>query len=192
MKPLYVDRKQSGAVLIVSLIMLLLLTIIGMASMGGTLLEERMSGNLRDQNLALQAAEAALREGETVATLDSGAGSCAASGGFDGSDGCYSSEGRVCIDADASNDASCWPGSNDPANWADWTSNGRTLSGAKALPKVAEQPRFVVERQQTQETCPENKTKQCDKTSYFKVTARGVGGNVNTVVVLQSLFRRDY
>jgi type IV pilus assembly protein PilX len=57
---------QRGAILIVALIMLLLLTIIGLSSMRGTSLQESMTGNMRDSNLSLQAAEAALRKGETV------------------------------------------------------------------------------------------------------------------------------
>ncbi|TBU92954.1 pilus assembly PilX family protein [Phytopseudomonas dryadis] len=61
-------KSQRGAILIVALIMLLLVTIIGLASMRGTSLQERMAGNLRDQELALQAAEAALRKGETLVT----------------------------------------------------------------------------------------------------------------------------
>ncbi|MFI8742234.1 pilus assembly PilX family protein [Stutzerimonas zhaodongensis] len=55
---------QKGAVLVVALIMLLLLTVIGLASMRGTSLQESMSGNMRDSSLALQASEAALRKGE--------------------------------------------------------------------------------------------------------------------------------
>jgi len=61
-------RKQQGAVLIVALIMLLLLTIIGLSSMRGTSLQESMAGNMRDANLALQASEAALRKGEETVT----------------------------------------------------------------------------------------------------------------------------
>lgn len=56
--------QQRGAVLIVALIMLLLLTIIGLSSMRGTSLQENMASNMRDSNLALQASEAALRKGE--------------------------------------------------------------------------------------------------------------------------------
>lgn len=59
-------NSQQGAILIVALIMLLLVTIIGLASIRGTSLQERMAGNLRDQELALQAAEAALRKGESI------------------------------------------------------------------------------------------------------------------------------
>ena len=56
--------QQRGAALIVSLMFLLVLTIIGIASVSTTKLQERMAHNTREQNLALQAAEAALRDGE--------------------------------------------------------------------------------------------------------------------------------
>lgn len=59
-------NNQRGATLIIALIMLLLLTIIGLSSMRGTSLQESMAGNMRDSSLALQAAEAALRQGEGV------------------------------------------------------------------------------------------------------------------------------
>lgn len=63
-------HREQGIVLVIALIMLLLMTMAGLASMRGTTLEERMAGNWRDQNLALQAAEAALRHGEnTLAPL---------------------------------------------------------------------------------------------------------------------------
>lgn len=55
---------QRGAVLIVSLIFLLLLTLIGTTAMRTTTLQERMAGNTRDTNLSLQAAEAGLRAGQ--------------------------------------------------------------------------------------------------------------------------------
>lgn len=60
--------RQRGAILVIALIMLLLLTIIGLTSIRGTSLQESMSGNLRDTNISLQAAEAALRKGEAIVT----------------------------------------------------------------------------------------------------------------------------
>ncbi|MCQ4322066.1 pilus assembly PilX family protein [Stutzerimonas stutzeri] len=57
-------EREKGAVLIVALVMLLLLTIIGAASMRDTNLQEKMAGNFRDQNIAFQAAEATLRYAE--------------------------------------------------------------------------------------------------------------------------------
>jgi Tfp pilus assembly protein PilX len=59
-------RSARGAVLLVSLVMLLLLTVIGLAGMRMVQLEERMAGNLRDRQVAFQAAEAALRAGEAA------------------------------------------------------------------------------------------------------------------------------
>ena len=61
-------NNQRGAILIIAMVMLLLLTIIGLSSMRGTSLQESMAGNIRDSSLALQAAEAALRQGEGVAS----------------------------------------------------------------------------------------------------------------------------
>jgi type IV pilus assembly protein PilX len=49
-------------VLIVALLFLVILTILGVTAMSATTMEERMSGNTRDTNIALQAAEAALRD----------------------------------------------------------------------------------------------------------------------------------
>lgn len=60
-------ESERGAVLLVSLVMLLLLTLIGLAGMRMVQLEERMAGNLRDRQMAFQAAEAALRAGEAAA-----------------------------------------------------------------------------------------------------------------------------
>lgn len=54
---------QRGAVLIVSLIMLLLLTLVGLSGMRGTSLQENMASNLRESQVAYQAAEAALQMG---------------------------------------------------------------------------------------------------------------------------------
>ncbi|SFG89080.1 type IV pilus assembly protein PilX [Neptunomonas qingdaonensis] len=78
-------KRQQGAALIVGMVMMLVLTIIGLSAMQGTAMQEKMSGNMRDANLALQAGEAALRyveEGylKSLDDLDVGKpyGSCAA------------------------------------------------------------------------------------------------------------------
>jgi type IV pilus assembly protein PilX len=67
--PLILRRQQSGISLVVVLILLLIMTLLGLAVLRGTLLEERMSANLLDRSLSFQAAEAALREGEALAAL---------------------------------------------------------------------------------------------------------------------------
>jgi type IV pilus assembly protein PilX len=60
--------RERGMVLITSLIILLVLTLLGLASIQNTNMEERMAGNLRAENVAFQAAEAALRAGEACMT----------------------------------------------------------------------------------------------------------------------------
>jgi type IV pilus assembly protein PilX len=57
---------QQGAALITSLIILLVLTMLGVSAMNSSSLQELMAGNMRDQNLSFQAAEAALRDAERV------------------------------------------------------------------------------------------------------------------------------
>ncbi len=58
---------QRGAALLVVLMLLLIMTLLGLASLRGAMMEERMSANLFDRGLMFQAAEAALREGEARA-----------------------------------------------------------------------------------------------------------------------------
>ncbi|MBK9217169.1 MAG: hypothetical protein IPL70_01255 [Uliginosibacterium sp.] len=55
-------NRQSGAALVVGLVVLVLLTLLGIAAMRTSALEERMAGNLRESNIAFQSAEGALRE----------------------------------------------------------------------------------------------------------------------------------
>ena len=60
-------RRQHGATLIVVLILLLIMTLLGLAVLRGTTLEERMTANMYDRSLGFQAAESALRQGEALA-----------------------------------------------------------------------------------------------------------------------------
>ncbi|PIE20463.1 MAG: hypothetical protein CSA61_01700 [Neptuniibacter caesariensis] len=62
-------KKQEGAALIISLIFLLILSLIGVSSMQGTTMQEKMAGNLRDMYVSINTAEAALVEGERQAAI---------------------------------------------------------------------------------------------------------------------------
>jgi len=77
------------------------------------------------------------------------------------------STGTLAYDATHSNDAAYW-GS------FDWVSNG---TQGPSLNQVATAPRYVVE-----------KMADVGTTKYFRVTARGIGGDSNAVVVLQALY----
>ncbi len=61
-------RQQQGVALFVALIMLLIVTVLGLASMRATTLQERMSANMYDRSLAFQRSEAAMRAAENAIT----------------------------------------------------------------------------------------------------------------------------
>ncbi|MEO8001076.1 MAG: pilus assembly protein [Arenimonas sp.] len=60
-------RNQKGVSLLIVLLLLLIMTLLGIAGLRSTIMEEKMSSNLLDRSIGFQAAEAALREAEVVA-----------------------------------------------------------------------------------------------------------------------------
>lgn len=52
--------RQQGAVLVVSLIILVVMTLIGIASMSTSLMQEKMASNAQNTNITFQAAESAI------------------------------------------------------------------------------------------------------------------------------------
>lgn len=58
--------KERGVSLLVVLLLLLIMTLLGLAVLRSTLLQERMSGNMYDRSLGFQSAEIALRSAEKV------------------------------------------------------------------------------------------------------------------------------
>lgn len=61
-------NKQSGVALVVALVLLVVATLIGLAGIRGTNLQERMTSNMYDRSLAFQRAESALRAAEQAIT----------------------------------------------------------------------------------------------------------------------------
>jgi type IV pilus assembly protein PilX len=59
-------RQQSGAVLILALVILVIVTLLGTAVMQGATLESKMANNSQERQQAFNAAEAALRQAERV------------------------------------------------------------------------------------------------------------------------------
>lgn len=59
-------NRQRGVVMIVGLVVLVLLSLLALESMRTATLEERMTGNTEDREIAFQIAEAALREAEDL------------------------------------------------------------------------------------------------------------------------------
>lgn len=61
---LAIPRRQRGAILIVSLLLLLVMTVLALTASQTTRMQERMAGNARDMDMAFQSAEAGLRAAE--------------------------------------------------------------------------------------------------------------------------------
>ena len=165
---------QRGAALIVALVFMLILTIIGAASMQSATLQERMAGNARNVDQAFQAAEAALREAESELAQVS-------VGPFNGSGGLYLS----CADP-ADSRTSC----KEPA-WDNHSSTGWKVLTANS--GVSKQPEFIVE--ELSSVADPDVALDSDKPiatmGYYRVTARGYGSSDRGMVVLSTTYKRD-
>jgi len=164
---------QRGAVLVVGLIFLALLTLIGVTAFSVATQEERMAGNARDRLRAFEAAERALRACEDYLS-DPIPPRFSANGSTD--PGMYDTPALLAADK------------GETIAWG--TEPTRQLSGVAG---VAEQPRCIVQRMARTRTNSPSVRAELPQASTFayQVTARGVGANRNTVVVLQSSFIRD-
>jgi type IV pilus assembly protein PilX len=58
---------QRGVALVVALILLLVITLVGLAAVSGTIMQQKMTSNFYDRQIAFQATEGALRQGEIAA-----------------------------------------------------------------------------------------------------------------------------
>lgn len=157
--PMIPSARQRGASLVVALIFVVIMAMLGVTLANVTGLEERMAGNTRDRDLALQAAEAALRDAQVRLA-----------------DAAFRAGPFLAVDPLQANDAAYWENCfvNDvpPCDAALTPITGLPTIGPGA---ANAQPEFVVE------TKPPVGT-----TQVFRVTARAVGGSPDTVVVLQA------
>lgn len=162
--------QQRGSALIVSLLMLVVLTLIGITAVGTSTLEEKMAGNIRDQHVAFQAAEVALRDAEDFIE---GLASTAA---FDGTDGLYPTDSDPDIDP----------------NSATWTgSNSIVYSGTVGNAKSA--PRYIIQLLGSQGNSDVNLGGYGDSSGVgaitdFRITAKGTGISDNSAVILQAYY----
>jgi type IV pilus assembly protein PilX len=59
---------QSGVALVVALLLLLVITLVGLAAVRGTIMQQKLASNLYDRQVAFQSTEAALRAAEQLIT----------------------------------------------------------------------------------------------------------------------------
>lgn len=74
-------RDQRGIALVTALILLILITLLGLAAIRSTAVQQKMSGNFQDRQLAFQSAEAGLQAGVQYVLVNGvGIVNCAAGG----------------------------------------------------------------------------------------------------------------
>jgi type IV pilus assembly protein PilX len=167
-------NRSRGAVLIISLIILLALTLIGVTAIQNASQEERMTSNNRQRDLAFQAAEAALRAGEEV---------CSGAPTLGSSPGLYSAPLSITSDI-----ASYWMGYG-------WSSTDSQSYNGTLASNLANQPRYVIELLFTTTTGGGGSLQAGQPvsaglpTAWYRVTARGEGGTADAVAIVQSVYR---
>lgn len=176
--------RQKGFVLIMALVFLALLTIIGVTAMNTTSLEEKMAGNMKDRNLAFQAAETALLAAERW----------------------YEVQTTKPVFPDTANGLYVTDSTTAVSNWdaISWTTNvvtfpctpTLTTSCGSGVGKVNTQPKYIIE---DLGELPEEKGSIVSPTDYkgkgstiARITARGTGGTDAAVSMVQSTYARQF
>ncbi|MDP2326384.1 MAG: PilX N-terminal domain-containing pilus assembly protein [Gammaproteobacteria bacterium] len=175
-------HRERGAAMVIALVMLLVLTLLATASARMTLMEERMTGNTQDRNIAFQVAEAGLRGGESQAQLP------------------------VLPDFSVNQQGLYTPAAPGAAAvWEaiDWTDAADVLTHETAddVPALLDDApgvladasvSFVVEQLPRVATPGESLAADTsvDEATFYRVTSRGVGVSGNATVTLQTTFKR--
>ena len=208
-------HRQGGAILIVTLLFLVILTMLGVTAMTGATMEERMAGNTRDTSLALQAAESALRDARRDISRIPVSGTIGRArppdradfGNPGGSDGyaipgtCNPNLPGLCAPA-LNPDGTRYvatpgavlptvPAHNllaDPSVQFGAMTGATPVGGVIAGTTLSNQPRYILEM-----FCLLEKGNSIGSTgqamcNFYRITARGYGKNPNTQVTLQEMF----
>jgi type IV pilus assembly protein PilX len=175
------NAKQRGFSLVMALLFIVAIAMLAMAAMSSNLIQERIVGNSRDRNLALQAAEAALRDAEwdidnninlaTVFSSTCANGLCT-----------YVTTGTPWYKT------LNWNSSSITRTYGAYTS-------ATALPGVSQQPKYIIEKlpplaAASGESAGLGVKPQANRTGY-RITALGYGARSETQVLLQSTYVRQ-
>jgi type IV pilus assembly protein PilX len=169
--------KQGGAILVVSLILLLVMTILALTVSQTARMQERMAGNARDTDLAFQAAEAALRGAEQFLwaqpsqPIPCSSAPCQV----------YQKDALSAVDLRVQTPA-----------W--WTTNANEYgaAGTRQVTGVKRDPQFVIEELGfTPYSLTVGKGVPAGRT-FYRNTAHGTGGTDAARSVVESTFTRPY
>jgi type IV pilus assembly protein PilX len=168
--------RQHGAILVVSLILLLIMTVLALSVSQTSRMQERMTGNARDSDLSFQAAEAGLRGAEKYLWDQTNQPiACSAAP-------CTVYQKNVLNSTNLTVQDKDW-----------WATNGQDYGGTGTqVQEVKRDPQFVIEELgfapfslTIGKGVPGGRT-------FYRNTAHGVGGTEAAQTVLETTFTRPY
>lgn len=191
-------HNQRGATLVLALLILVILIIYGVPAAMNSIQNERMASNTRQRDLAFQTAETAIRYAENNWIYDAGnsvqlptkapytvttclSGSPPSGGNTDpDTTDCFLVDGHC-----HQNDNAYWQS----YNW---------VAASICVVPGSSNSRFIIERLPDAEHCQSGAAAPCtspdfirtDLTErYYRVTARGLGQDNSTIVILQTIYK---
>ncbi|MBK9615502.1 MAG: hypothetical protein IPO35_08275 [Uliginosibacterium sp.] len=163
--------RQSGAALVVGLVVLVMLTLLGIAAMRTSALEERMAGNLRDSNIAFQSAEAALREAMASKLHVEP---------YDGTKPGYSGQIKTFLDTS-------YKPVSEFSYWSEYAWGSKSIA-ATQMSGISEQPHYVVENMEVQDG---PKLTGVPVKRVYRITAMSRGATDRSEVIVQGAIIRE-
>lgn len=179
--------KQQGTVLLVSLVLLLVLTIAGIASIRITSLEERMTGNYRNEQVAFHSAEVGILEAEAFV----------ANTNFDLASFTTDCDNGLCFDGSSPVDpGTCTVNATTP--WLDqtlWNDASKYREATIVLNGVSQQARYIVEfrcflPREDDGPLPDPAV-LTDWAELFRITVFATGGDEQSRIMLQTTYKKN-
>jgi type IV pilus assembly protein PilX len=189
--PLFVStfRSQRGATLVIAMILLLIMSLLAATSLRETLMQERMSSNTHDRDLAFQSAEAGLRMGERQAEkwVSNGADPAALAN-------CQNpTAGGLYRNIDAQCPQPLW--GNAPGNsgtfWHDASTDAGTNDIRFTSSGLSLAPFYIVELISHDAPCNVNDPDVDPNCKRFRVTASSRSTDGRSQVILQSIYATE-
>ncbi len=179
------SEQQTGAVLIVSLLMLLVTTMLGITAMSTAVMEEKMAGNNFQKQLAIQGSESGLRFAEAWLTTNltniSNFATMFASG-------TPTSEIYTQRKPDNATAVNAIPATFNQYNLNAWTA-GNSISTSQPLASGQPNPKYIIEYMGKDGEPPINNEDPDTRKHLFRITSIGIGTDTVTTHVSQSTFR---
>jgi type IV pilus assembly protein PilX len=178
-------QNQQGTALVIAMLFLVILGMLGMTTMTNTTLDERMAGNARDRDIAMQAAEAALRDAERDLVNTSASYRIVTLANFPvaGSPNCVLA---LCAEG-----ASATTNITDPVKSAFYGQ----FTSELVMDGPAQLPRYMIELLNapvaTRVPSLAAPVAPATVTRNFRITARAIGKNTNTVVIVSEVFQMN-